>query len=933
MRHAGVGWPNGAVTGGNQRILSLPSPEILMLSTEGRYHHDEAIRAGKRVVWRAIPRRGRRPAELGWSPARFVAETINLTDAPSLPITDFIPWNELDLQDERGDRDDDWSNLDQRYSLIGGWALSVVQSLRQWSPGTRIHWPAWTPDHHALEHLDRWRSAAEACDVIDCLVADQRVTARGVTAATMRRYEGDVIVIETASSKQATVTPNHPILTRQGWLPAHLVNEGSEIAEYTVANAGSRRTNDIDVPAPISEVFRSLNLIHPLLAARGSTQDFHGDGRHGDVHVVSADRLLGDALTEAGQHVGFPHAQMRHALLSRQSSLLSLGRRTRASSWSRTVVGSNAGAHRFGDPFGLVGPILGPRPLSITGPSHRPSTTAKERLYARGVPAETFGDVKRRLAGQVTTVRVINVDRRHYSGHVYNLSTENGLIVADGIVTHNCHAYDSLANIEREYHRYRDAFPSMPLMLTEWHCKGDLQEEWRVLSWLAETMQADPLFEAAHFFIWRWWDHPGWWDDDWDIEHRPDREALFRDPPVVEPEKPVEPEPTMPDPFEHWSAETIASAAGCPVEAVREHWPKLVEQLSHCGLNERPIQIAMIGTVAIESASTFAPVTEAFWLDDAWRYANLRYAPFWGRGYIQLTWESNYRTYGPKIAELWQTDPNQPDFDLVGNPDLALNPDIAAAVAALYFRDHGEGAIPVAARRGDWREVRRLVQGGSAGLDRLVSIAALLEDRPVGLPDVAGYVFPVEGYTGEINLHWGSFAGGTDIFAPQGTPVKAIHAGEVVYRVEWNAIGGNAMQISGDDGLQSYYAHGDRPPSVTSGQRVEAGTFLFGVGDSGNAAGRGHHLHFGMGRTILVGSGPTGGAGSDFDAVTFLRQLQAAAQRPDDLLAQLQNLEGNAYHDDGVVIPVLSDAIREQSWSKVESVIKFLRDNDPHRAA
>ena len=670
-RHSGIGFPNGPVS--NDAVFALPSPELLMLSTEGRYHHDAAVRAGKRVLWRSIPRVGKRPAELGWSPARFVTETINLTDAPTLPITDFVWANELDLNYERGDREDDFLSLERRYALIGGWAPAVVQSLRQWSPGTRIHWPAWTPDHNALIYVEHWRAAAELCGAVDF------------------------------------------------------------------------------------------------------------------------------------------------------------------------------------------------------------------------------------------------------------------------------HAYDSLDRIEEQYRVYREAFPSKPLVLTEWHCKGDLSEERRVLAWLSEAMVADPLFEAAHFFIWRWHDAPGWWDDRWDVEHSPARLALFMDPPTVQPApKPTPPPepipmPEKPDPYEHWSADTIAAAAGCPVEAVRDHWPRLVEQLNHCGIADRDVQRAMIATVAIETASTFSPVREAFWLSEDWRRANLRYYPYYGRGFIQLTWESNYRTYGPKIAALWGAGGHEPDFDLVGNPDNALNPDIAAAVAALYVRDHAGGAIPVAARNGHWSEVRRLVQGGSAGLDRLVSIVALLEDRPVPLPDLAGYVFPVDGYTGEINLHWGTFAGGSDLFAPEGTPVRAIHAGTVVYRAEWGAIGGNAVQLSGDDGLQSYYAHGDRPPAVGMGQRVEAGAFLFGVGDSGNAAGRGHHLHFGMGRAILTGSGPTGGAGSDFDAVGFLRRLQAAAPRPADELAQLQTLVGVLTAEDGVVVPALRDALANPDEANLrlqaDAVLRFIRENRPRPAA
>jgi hypothetical protein len=199
-------------------------------------------------------------------------------------------------------------------------------------------------------------------------------------------------------------------------------------------------------------------------------------------------------------------------------------------------------------------------------------------------------------------------------------------------------------------------------------------------------------------------------------------------PPTQEPPEPEQ--PMKPDPWQFWTAEQIAQAAGVSVALVREHWPRLVEQLGHCGINDRPTQMAMIGTVAVESG--FRPVREAYYLGEpepaeSWRQANLRYYPWYGRGHIQLTWESNYRLYSQLINELWNAGGA---IDLIARPDDALDPDISAAVAALYFRDHGgkgRELIPQAARRGDWREVRRLVQGADAGLDHLIQIVTALD--------------------------------------------------------------------------------------------------------------------------------------------------------------------------------------------------------------
>jgi hypothetical protein len=181
--------------------------------------------------------------------------------------------------------------------------------------------------------------------------------------------------------------------------------------------------------------------------------------------------------------------------------------------------------------------------------------------------------------------------------------------------------------------------------------------------------------------------------------------------------EPVEPEDEWPDPWQRWTAEQIAAAAQCPVDAVRENWPRLVDQMWLCGLSDPLTDIAMIGTIAIESASSFRPVREAFYLGEPEpaesHRRTLRYYPYYGRGFIQLTWRENYAAYSQKVNDLWGAGGA---IDLVARPDDALDPDVSAADSALYFRDHGGDGlclIPKAAARSDWLEVRRLVYGGA----------------------------------------------------------------------------------------------------------------------------------------------------------------------------------------------------------------------------
>lgn len=156
---------------------------------------------------------------------------------------------------------------------------------------------------------------------------------------------------------------------------------------------------------------------------------------------------------------------------------------------------------------------------------------------------------------------------------------------------------------------------------------------------------------------------------------------------------------------------------------------------------------------------------------------------------------------------------------------------------------------------------------GANNMDRMQSTNAVNS-----VSDSAGSgdtVFPVEGYQGKVELHHGSSKGAADLFAPRGTPVRAMRAGTVQQTGSGGA-GGNTVTIKGDDNLLYYYAHLDQAPSVQQGQKVKAGEQIGAVGDSGNAKGTGTHLHIGIGQEIQNGTGPEGGAGTNYDAVGAL---------------------------------------------------------------
>ncbi len=87
-------------------------------------------------------------------------------------------------------------------------------------------------------------------------------------------------------------------------------------------------------------------------------------------------------------------------------------------------------------------------------------------------------------------------------------------------------------------------------------------------------------------------------------------------------------------------------------------------------------QIAYIlATVKWETAHTFKPIRESIHASEKWRRDHFRYYPYYGRGFVQITWLNNYTLYGAIMGENWAT-----------NPDLALEPNRALFALVHGFR-------------------------------------------------------------------------------------------------------------------------------------------------------------------------------------------------------------------------------------------------------
>lgn len=170
--------------------------------------------------------------------------------------------------------------------------------------------------------------------------------------------------------------------------------------------------------------------------------------------------------------------------------------------------------------------------------------------------------------------------------------------------------------------------------------------------------------------------------------------------------------------FDMWDSSILAGVTGCPKANIELYWPLVYTELYGRSQASRESCAGAIGTIAIETASTFTSVEEAFWLtpearmayyQDATQHAVYSGGPqYHGRGLIQLTHDYNYKAAGEAL-----------DLPLLGSPELVLRPDVAAKVFAWYWANRD---LQAPANDHNWAEVRRRVQGGTAGLPRLLQI-------------------------------------------------------------------------------------------------------------------------------------------------------------------------------------------------------------------
>lgn len=304
-----------------------------------------------------------------------------------------------------------------------------------------------------------------------CVAGDTRLSGFGIDSVSRRWHSGPMVTLRTAGNPAGiTVTPDHEVLTRRGWVPAHRIKAGDHLVSYKpeverLAIAPGGQVPDVDYVKPkVSEVFDAVSDMPPALGTVPTVVNLDSEGGSEDINVVLIDPcLLRDLEPLTPQHA-------RNRILELSDRALGLRLRSGPLGFDRgrdavVLVASDSGGH-------LGAPLLRGHDAGA-GLARFAAAPDLDAMVAQNPDDGAAGaSVLCRQGGDGSAVDVlfdydICLGQEIVSGgcHVYDCSTATGWLVADnGLVIHNSTrdpaVRDSHVSLDSQKVRVKDNFVS-----------------------------------------------------------------------------------------------------------------------------------------------------------------------------------------------------------------------------------------------------------------------------------------------------------------------------------------------------------------------------------------------------------------------------------------------------------------------------------------
>ena len=289
-----------------------------------------------------------------------------------------------------------------------------------------------------------------------CVLPGQEVVGSKISSAMKSFYKGIVIEMVTRDGHRISVTENHPILTSKGFKLAKFFKAGDDIiTSFNPEKVFVRiDPNNYQAPTMIENIFSSAKhfLCMGSISVPSSSKDFHGDGEfiEGNIDIVDMQGFLrGSFYSSLRKHINeilFKFSRIPSLFISFgsfkqmfqrkfSSSNRVMGFTSKFLSFLRSCF-SHTTIHSFRS--SSWNDISFDKSLSEGHSSHSQFSCQFLFRFARQILFNN-GLGKKFRKPLLSLDTVIEVNRRLYTGHVYDLTANDyELYAVNGVIVKNC---------------------------------------------------------------------------------------------------------------------------------------------------------------------------------------------------------------------------------------------------------------------------------------------------------------------------------------------------------------------------------------------------------------------------------------------------------------------------------------------------------------
>jgi len=342
------------------------------------------------------------------------------------------------------------------------------------------------PDHKPIGHSYSWESGPGSLHW-NCIIGSTKIlNSISPELIFKRAYKGKVITINTSYGCVLTCTPNHPILTVNGWIVAGELKEGDNV----IRDCGSEwiasvDTNKNDMVSSVEDITSSFIKSGKMLSVPMpiTAQDFHTDGSDGEVNVIfpycslwrkiktpflesaTNDRFIFRYFSALSEFMGFSHlarlfksiCPTPHGNIGFTGKIFSVLKggivhsglllfisvsRLNSIIFKDSANNTRRNAKPVSDTLNTNSTVMKWQDFINRNLNKLKRCVVSSLIKDSGNGSMTNSELSSNLInGNVGTVKpdnIVSLVVSDFSGHVYNLQTVNGFYTSNCIITHNC---------------------------------------------------------------------------------------------------------------------------------------------------------------------------------------------------------------------------------------------------------------------------------------------------------------------------------------------------------------------------------------------------------------------------------------------------------------------------------------------------------------